>query len=160
MLKDAMIYLEKKYNINIDQNIDIQILSSKSFHEKIGREHIISNGYDSRAVGIAVKNGSNKSILIENEAPYFREMSVLIHELTHIWQFDNLDIDNIEDSLKVLEGHAMYVELEFLKERFPEQALYIDNESKREDVYGVGYRYIDDMLTKEGISNPFLFMKK
>ncbi len=159
MLKDAMIYLEQKYGISIDKNINIEILSSKKLHAKIGQKQIISEKFDPRAVGIAVKDAGNKYILVENEAPYFREMSVLVHELTHIWQYDNLDIEDISEKMKVLEGHATYVELEFLKDKFAEQSVYIHSESARDDIYGIGYRYIRDFLENSNNSNIFSVLK-
>ncbi len=160
MLKEVLQYLEHTYKISIDPNVDIDIISSKKLHDRLGKQQIISDKFDPRAVGIAVQDGSKKFILIENEAPYFREMSVLIHELTHIWQYDNLDIEDIPDRLKILEGHAMYVELEFLNNKFPEQKKYIQNEMQRDDIYGEGYRYIRDLVENNTIKNPFMLLRE
>ena len=159
MLREAMGFLEQKYDISIDQNIDIEILSSKKLHQKIGEEQIISDGFDARAVGIAVKRNEKKTILIENEAPYFREMGVLVHELTHIWQYDNLNIEAIPDRIKILEGHAMYVELEFIKERFGEKRDYIQGASARNDIYGKGYREILELVGRNR-SNIFTILEE
>jgi len=160
MINEAMLYLEKKYGIEINRNVDVDIINSKELHKRIGSEHIISNNFDARAVGIAIQSDNeHKRILLENAAPYFREMSTLIHELTHIWQYDNLDIEAIPDRLKVLEGHAMYVELEFLNSRFSEQKNYIESEKNRDDIYGIGYRYMRDLVKNNKTKNPFVLLE-
>jgi hypothetical protein len=160
MLKEALVYLEKNYGITINEEVNIEIISSELLHQKIGKQLVVTDGFDPRAVGIAIEDQTGKRILLENGAPYFREMGVLVHELTHIWQYDNLDIEDIPDRLKVLEGHAMYVELEFLKTRFAEQKNYIESEMNRNDMYGTGYRYIRDLLENNRVDNPFVLLKE
>jgi len=61
----------------------------------------------------------------------------------------------MDDRLKIVEGHAQYVELSYIEKYFPEQYNYIEMEKARDDVYGKGYHFVVDLLAEKGNRNPF-----
>lgn len=98
--------------------------------------------------------------------------STLIHELTHCWQQDNLNIAALkrkchkEETLRmVLEGHAMYVEIETMRKKseFEYAESLLKNVANSDDIYGKGYRWICEYLKTKALEGshktPFEAMK-
>jgi len=160
IMKDALRFLENEYGAHINRSVNVKIISSQKLHERLGATYKPTEQYDPRVIGLAIDDGISKTILIENEAPYFREVSVVIHELTHIWQYDNLNQRKMDDQLKILEGQAQYVELAYIEKYFPEQKQYVEMEKAREDVYGAGYHFVADLLSEKEMKNPFELYRK
>ena len=77
----------------------------------------------------------------------------MIHELTHAWQFDNLDVRKLNrkyptEALKLLEGHSSYMEIDAMRKLGEvEYAEYLERELLlRNDEYGEGYRMLKEHL--------------
>lgn len=123
-----------------------------------------------RVVGYYVQ-GKNL-ICIESRGPRNAVKSTLMHELTHLWQFDNLDITTLrkkleDDQFRVLvEGHATFVTLEGMRQR--KEARFADRLEASiktvADEYSVGLKFIKAYMSpkmKESESNtPFSLMKE
>lgn len=149
LVDDSIKYLEETYSIKIDQDLAVEIVKPKTLAKELGITFEPTSGYDHRAVGLAI-SGETKRILIEDAAPVFRAMGVIVHELTHIWQFQNLDFSKMNDDLVKIEGHAKWVQLTFVEEKYPNQKEYVEMEKKRNDEYGNGYRYVEQVLENRG----------
>ena len=147
LVDSAVAYLEKRYDITIDQRLKVYVVSSETLMEKLGTPFQPTPGFDARAVGLAVDADENhKEIYIENAAPKFRAMATIVHELTHIWQYHNLDFDKMgHDKIKI-EGQAQWVELTYVEEVYPKEKRFVEIEKSRTDEYGEGYRYVERLL--------------
>ena len=95
---------------------------------------------------------------IEGRGPRISMQATLAHELTHVWQYDNLPLRRLraklpkatreQTMLRILEGHAVYVEIDVMR-RLHENN-YADFmhalSMLRNDEYGIGYRWIKDLM--------------
>ncbi len=88
-------------------------------------------------------------------------LAAVVHELTHIWQFDNLDYKKMkkEHGLLLVEGHAVWTEIRCLAHRGI-GAKYCELQASREDEYGRGYQMVERQLKESGSLNPFVMLKK
>jgi len=101
-------------------------------------------GFDHRAVGFARDNGNGLyEIFIENGAPFHRTLDTVVHELAHIWQYKNLNMDLLRKDYGnlLIEGHALWAGLKMLETRglAPQ---YCELEKIRDDDYGKGYSLV------------------
>ena len=82
-------------------------------------------------------------------------MSTLLHELTHAWQFANIDADKLD--LKYIEGHSTYVEIECTRELG--QVVYADFLERSvlsvNNEYSQGLRYWKECIRHEADKNIF-----
>jgi hypothetical protein len=124
--------------LTIRQDIYVKLLSAQHIQNQ---EFIPTSRFDPRIIGKAIKSNDNQySILIENGAPRAQTLGTLAHELTHIWQFEHLDLNTF--SIEQLEGHSVWAEIHYL-EAIGEHvyATKLKNQMmSREDEYGRGYR--------------------
>lgn len=134
-----------------------------------------TNGMDNGRI-VGFYNHSKKQLWIEARGPSVAMTSTIIHELTHSWQHDNLPLKELEKTFPkntatkqltlVLEGHAVYVELEAMRERG--EKTYAERLRKeymnREDVYGYGYNFVSGYIQGKIIQGshvtPFVAMQE
>ncbi|MFL6517644.1 MAG: hypothetical protein ACJ8GL_06175, partial [Bacillus sp. (in: firmicutes)] len=94
----------------------------------------------------------------ENGSPKIYTLSTLAHELTHIWQYVNLDVEKL--TLAELEGFASWVEVHMMTQlgEIPYADMLKQQLLNRQDEYGIGYRLIVEKLSKHTNTNtPFEF---
>ncbi len=137
---------EALFNVKITSELKLEMLSSKKLHEKLGQKYDPHGG---RVLGVAIRGRDGKyTIYIENGAPRNAFVATLVHEMTHIWQYENWKEDHIErlygpeNTLAVYEGMAKWVEIQYLyligEHLQAKRSEYIT--FKREDAYGKGFR--------------------
>ncbi|MHC0035593.1 hypothetical protein [Pseudoneobacillus sp. C159] len=146
--------------LNIRQDIYVKLLSSRDIQD---HPFIPTSEFDPRIIGKAIRSSDNQfTILIENGAPKSQTLGTLAHELTHIWQYEHLDLNQF--TLEQLEGHAVWTEIFYLEtigelryaKKLKESIL------AREDKYGRGYREILERLKEypRGMTPFELFQRK
>lgn len=168
MYVETLHFFEKDYHGKMRKNIHVRFQSAESIRRVAGT---VDNG---RILGFY--NHSNHQLMIEARGPRIAIQSTLIHELTHAWQYDNLDLRQLSKELPklrrealmlmLLEGHAMYTEIETM--RSMNETEYADRmhaiTMQRKDEYGAGYRMLYsylEMLKAEGSHmNPLEAMKR
>jgi len=96
-------------------------------------------------------------------APKDHFVCLLVHEFVHQWQFENIDDSSYDDSvledLQYIEGHAVWMEVEYLKSFKDKYKKHIKAFSDRDDgVYGEGFRIITRLVNTAG-NNPFEILK-
>ena len=153
--RGARDFLEKDMGITLREGVTVQFAKTRRIQEQAGTDFLPTSKLDPRAIGIALSDG--RMIMIENGGPSHAILATLVHELTHIWQYDNLDYKRMhqEKGLVLIEGHTMWAELECLerKKLAPERCAM---EKQRRDVYGEGYRTMVQMMKKNPkYRNPF-----
>lgn len=161
ILDNARKWLTKTYKIQLRQTVDIAFTNTQVIHAVTGSTFVPTSSYDPRAVGLATMEGDQCLIYIENGAPKHQTLSTIVHELVHIWQFDNLDFKRMtrDHGLLLIEGMATWVEVEYLKNE-KLAADYRDFLTTRNDVYGQGYRAIAKIMQDSGGQNPFVLMRR
>ncbi len=157
--------LEEYYSgVKFSRDIHVEFQSAEAIRKAAGG---IDNG---RIVGFY--KHSKKQLWIEARGPSVAMTSTIIHELTHSWQHDNLPLKDLEKKTSqeqmtlVLEGHAVYVEIDAMRERG--EVTYADRLEKeilqRDDVYGHGYAFVNEFIKGKIIRGahvtPFVAMEE
>lgn len=143
LLNTVVERMESVYGITLTRGITAEFASARRIGEATNTTFIPSQGFDPRAVGLAIKRGDAFSILIENGAPLADSTMTIAHELTHIWQFENLAADQL-NNIELVEGQARFIEIDFAKlAGYKNQAAQlVDQMQVGSDVYARGYRGI------------------
>jgi hypothetical protein len=162
VLDTARQWLTSSYQIKLRRNFDVHVTDAKQIHTVIGEEFIPTSHFDARTIGLASCDGKdNCTVHIENGHPYANSLATMVHELTHVWQFDNLDYSRMksERGLLLTEGHAVFSEIHCLRANGLAED-YCQTTANRKDVYGQGYREVERMLEEAGERNPFRLLEK
>lgn len=137
----------EKFDIKIPSAITVKVVNQKKLSKALGKTFVPTSGHTGRTVGVAIHRNGKYTLLLENGAPRMPLISTLVHELTHIWQYQNWDAQAIsarygEMTQMVYEGMAQWVAIQYLfligETDFAEQEL--ENEIHRDDIYGYGLR--------------------
>lgn len=155
--QEAKTFLERDLGLALRGNVGVRFASTTRIQQDSGIEFIATSRCDPRATGLAVAEGNKRMILIENGSPYGTILGTTVHELTHVWQQDNLDCTRMqkEHGLLLIEGLAQWAQLECLGKRglLPELCA---REKQRSDEYGQGYRMVVKMFeASSGCRSPF-----
>lgn len=123
-----------------------KFVSAVELHKQGGYPFSVTNGYDIReAIGVAFDR-KNDFFIVENGRKEPETLGVIIHEMTHIWQFNDSDFKKVKatDGLWV-EGLAVWTDL-FLSEKNGASNTEALRASwlARDDEYGHGLRMIID----------------
>ena len=106
------------FGVKINAPVHVQMVNSKKLHKRLRQTFIPTDKSDGRILGVAIKDGSGYSILIENGAPRLQSTMTMVHEMTHIWQYLNWDSRKIKktygkEELEVYEGMSKWVEIQY-----------------------------------------------
>ncbi|MBR6044442.1 MAG: hypothetical protein IKP47_02285 [Ruminococcus sp.] len=142
-------YLCGTFGITLPTDINVRFATAEKLRKAA------KTGDVREVLGFA--NKKTRELWVEADAPSTNVMTVLVHELTHFWQYDNIQMF-IEESW--IEGHASYAELQFLKRsNHAGYARWMEDElNLRTDAYGEGFRTIDAELRARGDYNSFAYM--
>ena len=160
-------YMQDGYRINLPKRIRVRFQSARTIRNMAGEST------DGRILGFY--SSAQRQLWLEARGPRIAMQSTLIHELTHAWQYNELDLkalkaklpgpDKEKALLEVLEGHAVYSEIVTLRHK--NETEYVDRMEKltllRDDEYGRGYRFISEVfreiIADKGSMNPYELMK-
>ncbi len=147
LLLDAVAILENNYGITFGSGITVHMTDAKTVSKVSGVVFRPTSGFDPRAVGVATQSGPNSyAIYIEHGSPRMATLTTMIHELTHIWQFQNWDMKKVQKHYGkknldyILEGMAVWAEIQTLY-AIGEYTYARDREQRIEDrpeVYRIG----------------------
>ncbi len=152
--KQARKALMSAFSIKWRMNINVELASAETIAKIQGAVFRPTANFDPRAVGLANGYSDPAKIYIENGHPAHMVFATCIHELTHCWQFAELDMEKIDKILQ--EGHAVWCEVFFLQMRGIGED-YIKHIKDREDIYGQGFRKVERILIENGETNPFQY---
>ncbi|MBQ8696902.1 MAG: hypothetical protein IJ519_04190, partial [Clostridia bacterium] len=141
-------YLCGTFGITLPNDISVRFATAEKIRKKL------KTGDLRLVVGFA--SPVTRELWVEADAPAPNVMDVLAHELTHFWQFDNIEMS---DSTYI-EGHASYVELQYMRHenRVGFADWQEDSLMKRNDEYGEGFRRLKADLEARGDYNSFTYM--
>ncbi|MCW5907209.1 MAG: hypothetical protein KIS94_05080 [Chitinophagales bacterium] len=143
----------------VTRNFPLRIAKANEIAECLDEKFIPTPGFDERALGLAVRRGDEQFILVERGHRKPTMYAILAHELTHIWQFNNLNYDLMKQQhgILLIEGQAMWTQLKALKH----QKAVVEYENLEvwltydESEYGKGYRYLLAYLKEHKQKDPF-----
>lgn len=161
LFKETVTMLEGHYkNLELPKNINVRFQSADAIRKVAGGSD------DGRIVGFY--NHSKRQLWIEARGPSVAMQSTIIHELTHAWQHKALPLNDLAKALPkttrdkqitiLLEGHAVYVELDAMDgmgEGAYAARLKKEYEN-RDDVYGYGYKFVSEYITKQRIQGSYV----
>lgn len=138
-------YLEDTYGIQFSPETKVHFVSSATLKKIRGET-------EKRAMGL----GGFRNAWIETNAPKETILSVLAHELTHVWQHENI---RMEDE-RVYEGHATYVQVQFLRWAGYTQEAEEEHHAqmRTNNEYGQGYANLVHAMESYGKGNCFDYM--
>ncbi|MBR1481364.1 MAG: hypothetical protein IJ598_00160 [Ruminococcus sp.] len=164
LFADTVAFMEKGYHINLPRKLHVRFRSAASIRKAAG------DTVGGRILGFY--NSANRQLWLESRGPKVAMLSTLIHELTHAWQYRELDMRALqrklggEGFLTLIEGHAVYTEINTLRKH--NETEYADRLERitllRDDEYGKGYVMVRDAFRDfepdaENV-NPFTAIKK
>lgn len=116
--KETMREMEEIFGIEINVPVKVRMANAKKVNEHFGYKP--TRFFDARAIGYAQDTGKGYNLYIENGAPLWSTKTTIVHELTHIWQFTNWDMQEVmnrygqEMRQEVVEGMAVWTEVQYL----------------------------------------------
>lgn len=143
-------YLHDEFGVTLSKRLKIKFVSASTISKQFKK-----NKVKGRVIGLAQK--LTRTVWVETMSPEEHILSTLVHELTHFWQFDHIKMD---DTVAV-EGHASYVEVQFMKaEGFKRRAAILHEGlmSRTDDEYGQGYAKLVEIMKKRPDDNTFTYM--
>lgn len=151
LLEQTKKYLTDSFGVELPKGMKIKLASSSTMAKRSGNPK-----HKKRRSILGLACYPSKEVFVENNSPPEHMLHILAHEITHQWQYDNIDCK----SLEVMEGHASYVEiqyLEYLKEDRLADAWRRDRMT-REDEYGKGYRALKTAMETREDDNTFTYV--
>lgn len=148
IFKDVLRNMESFFGIQFNCGIRVEMVNAQRMQRVRNERFVPTNGFDARAVGVAVDDTGGYKILIENGAPRTSAIMTIVHELTHIWQYLNWDRNHIIKKYgrarrkEVYEGMAVWVEIQYamlINEKMAAKRIEISF-LKSQDEYGKGFR--------------------
>ncbi len=163
LYNDVISQMKLFFNVQIKVPVTVKMVNAKTLQKAWGKgkPFIPTAGFTPRTLGFARRKGNKFEIMVENGSPKIQGAMTLAHELTHIWQYTNWNMENISKTygsieLEVYEGMARWVEIQY--------AFFIHEaaEARREqygtmlqdDEYGRGFiKYLGQYPLSEDGSN-------
>lgn len=143
-------YMSTVWGAELPKGIHVRLASAAAIRKQLTR-----NKKHKRVIGLAQR--LTKTVWVETNSPKENLLSTLVHELTHIWQFENLDCKDII----ALEGHSSYMEVVMLK-HFGYNGLAQETDlnlrARINDEYGKGYIQLTEALANSSEKNPYKYM--
>ena len=151
--------METFYRIQYRDSVDIVMADARTIAKGVGRLFVPSKEYTERVVGYAAQSHGNYSLLIENGSPRLATTDTIVHEMTHIWQYQNWDQKEVErifqgkdkkttdlTVLTVHEGMAMWAAVQYMYQIGETRyAAWMEAVAKeRTDIYGLGFNLFAD----------------
>lgn len=146
IFRSVVTQMEASFGIKLSIPVKVRMVNAKTLHRKIGKSFIPSKKSDGRVLGVAIKSNDGYTLLVENGAPRAMSIMTMVHELTHIWQYENWNAKSIREryaqiETQVYEGMAVWVSIRYMylvgdKNLARREELRY---AARNDEYGYGY---------------------
>lgn len=143
-------YLTDTFGIELPRGLKVKFVSASTIRKQLNK-----NRTKGRVIGLAQK--LKKTVWVETLSPEEFILATLVHELTHFWQFENIKMND----LTAVEGHASYLEVQFLKaEGYDYLARRTHNSlmNRTDDEYGRGYAILSEAMKQRKDQNTFTYM--
>lgn len=109
--------MEQTFGISIRCPIKVRSVNAQKIAAELGKEFKPTGGMDGRTLGFARQRArGGRELYLENGSPRDALASTIVHELTHIWQYENWGdkIPSNEENLPIYEGMAVWTEIQMM----------------------------------------------
>lgn len=158
--------MEAFYGIKYRVPINVNMVDARTVAKGAGMVFKPSTEMTARVLGFAQMKRGRYSLVMENGSPRLAALDTMVHEMTHIWQYINWDMDLVkrifnmgDDRLNkiavdiVYEGMSVWAAIQYLYQIGETQyAMQMEKVAEnRSDVYGWGFRLYREQypLTKD-----------
>jgi len=114
----ALSLLEQRFSVRFTGKVEVAMSDARGLAHAKGEKFLPTDEFDQRAIGLAVAahsavDGGRFQIYVEMGHSRHDTFMTLVHELTHIWQFEYLDYSEMKRQygVELVEGHACWAEL-------------------------------------------------
>lgn len=147
LYKESHRLLEDTFGIRVRSPIHIRVTNAKAIAKELGKEFRPTRGMDPRTLGFARSRNGKYSIYLETGAPRDSLRCTIVHELVHIWQYENWNDEQMtqrygENHLLVYEGMSVWTEVQLMLYigQIDQANRYRYNRLQCDDEYGNGLR--------------------
>lgn len=120
------------------------LVSAVELHRLYGAPFNITRGYDVRKILGFARDSRHDEFFVENGNKHDETLSIICHEMTHVWQFNTPQFTKFRDDKKLwVEGLAVWTDL-FLMEKYGRPNIEQLRKAwlEKDDEYGNGLRLI------------------
>ena len=147
--------MEAFYGIKYRIPINVNMVDARTVAKGAGMLFKPSTEMTSRVLGFAQMKRGKYSLVIENGSPRLAALDTMVHEMTHIWQYLNWDMDIVKRIFNmgderlnkimvdiVYEGMAVWAAIQYLYQiGETHYAMQMERVAEsRSDVYGWGFK--------------------
>lgn len=151
LYEETLRFLEETFRIRLRRDINVRFQSAATIRKATAS----STAPGGRVLGFYMP--ALRELWIESRGPRIAVQDTIIHEITHSWQYDNLDMERLkkklgpEKFLILVEGHAVCLEVRTMQAlNQMDFAARIEAEfMSASDEYGVGYRMLKDYIAEK-----------
>lgn len=143
--------LQEGYNIKLRGNIHLRMQSANAIRIECSKGR--ATPIQGRVLGFY--RPRTHELWIESQGPRNAVRATMIHELSHSWQFDNMDVQKLQKldptlALILLEGHTSFMEVDaMIRLGEEEYAKHVHEElMRRNDEYGIGYKLLRNYIKR------------
>jgi len=144
----------------------VHLVSAGELSRIIGKKNTVGRGFTQRERGLfhaeqtrtlrgteVVRQTENLAIYVENGLPHLEAISVLAHELAHLWQYDNLPKRDVD--LRWKEGHSSWVQYHVLFSLADKRAVRLAARLTlvTDEIYGAGLQMMLNLERKHGFNS-------
>lgn len=158
--KEAKELYKKHLNIDFSSNklpYELNFVTATALHNYYNKPFYITNKFDKRtAVGLA-SDRELDIIHVEKHLQQSATISIVIHEMMHIYQYQRLNFFKMKNSEpQLIEGMTTWAEYLLLSKSdvpiYQEYAKLIDEARMQDQTeYGIGYRYVKEKYGEDMI---------
>ncbi len=139
--------MDNFFGASIRVPVSIEIAEEQNLKKKAGLPLGVRDNQSVLLLGVAMCKDKKYSIILENGAPRISLIATFAHELTHIWQYTNWDLQKTfhqcppAKRLLIYEGMAKWAEIQYLylmgETNVARREEFITR--NRQDAYGLGF---------------------
>ena len=140
--------MEMGFGISITAPLVIKMVNAREIAKRSGESFTPTPAVNPRVLGFVEAKDGAQALYIENGSPRIAAVTTMAHELTHVWQIANWNMDAIQqrygkqNASALIEGMAVWAQIQYLlmTREFSYAERQFAYSLLRDDEYGVGFR--------------------
>jgi hypothetical protein len=136
------------FGISITAPLVIKMVNAREIAKRSGESFTPTPAVNPRVLGFVEAKDGAQALYIENGSPRIAAVTTMAHELTHVWQIANWNMDAIQqrygkqNASALIEGMAVWAQIQYLlmTREFSNAERQFAYSLLRDDEYGVGFR--------------------
>jgi len=160
--------MEMGFGISLTTPLAVRMVNAREIARRSGETFTPTASVNPRVLGFVEAKDGAQALYIENGSPRIAAVTTMAHELTHVWQIANWDMNAIQqrygqqNASAVIEGMAVWAQVQYLlmTREFSQAERQFVYSMARDDEYGVGFRVFATLYPLEvdgqlGAHSPF-----